>query len=245
MPSSTSGFTGTEIVSRVVEFIGNTKDTFRTYVEQTLPLAEYRYCKAHDWSFLHKQNLSLTVVSGTNTYALSPTNLGGYTMNAKDVETIFDPAVGKAGVLDEKTVKELRRLDPEVDDGGATQRIRFWAPVNKTDLMVWPPNFETTTLKVDGKISPTPLLTLSNYPTIPFENQEAFIEYVIAVALKHENDDRFAEQRDYVIGLIREDIADDMKNLGGTSDPRIRSMGEAAVDGVGGADSAWISYLFR
>jgi len=241
MPSSSTGFAGTEIVNRVVEFIGNTKTTFQTYVEQTLPLAEFRFCKIHDWSFLHKQNLSLTVTSGTNVYTLNTASIG-FEMTAKDVETIFDPAQGR--VLAKKTLKELRRLDPEVDDGSSSADIQYWAPVNDNQIMVWPKTFRTTTLKVDGKISPTPLLTLSNYPTIPFRYQEGFIEYIIAIALQHENDDRFESQKNYAISLIQQDMQDDLTSGGNTEAPRMRSMNEAAVDGVGGSDNAWIASLF-
>lgn len=243
MPSNTLGFTGQEIVSRVVSYVGNTKLDFQTYVEQTLPLAEFRFAKAHDWRFLHKQNLPLAVTNGTSVYTLNTGNIG-YNMAAEDVENIWDDTNGR--LLFKTTLKDLRRVDPKHDDGTATDEIVMWAPVNDNDIEVYPPIFESVTLRVDGKITPNALSTLSNYPTVPYKYQEAFIEYVIALALDRENDDRASSKKAEAIELIKMDIRNDMSSLGDTENPRLRFPWEAWNDGIGGnPEQAWLNYLFR
>lgn len=234
MPSSSTGFTGTEIVTRVVNYVGNTTTTFQTFIEQSLPLAEFRFCKAHPWRFLWKQNLPLACTSGTNTYSLNSGTVGFY-MSAEDVETIYDPTNGR--VLAKTTLKDLRRLDPEVDDGSAADELTHWAPISDNEIMVYPKTFTNVTLRVDGKITPTALTTLSNYPTIPYRYQESFIEYVIAVALDRENDDRAAGKKAEALALIMEDVKNDVRSQGDVDHARIRHWSEANVDGVGGADS--------
>lgn len=243
MPSNTLGFSGTEIVNRVKSFVGNNKTDFQTFVEQTLPLAEFRFCKVHPWRFLYKTNLSLTVVSGTNEYDLTTGSIGYY-MSAEDVETIYDETNGV--VLKKTTVKDLRRMDPKSDDGSSSDRITHWAPLSDNRIMVYPKTFGVTTLKIDGKITPGALSTLSNYPTIPYRYQESFIEYVTAVALDKENDDRAQAKKAEASSMILEDIRDDLRSQGDVNEPRIRSMREAGFDGVGGADltSLYLDSLF-
>lgn len=245
MPSSSLGFSGNEIVARVVEYIGNTKSTFQTYVEQTLPLAEFRFCKMHNWRFLYKQNLSLTVVSGTAEYTLDSGTIGYY-MAAEDVHTVYDQTQGI--ILDKKDLKEIRRLDPKSDGGTSNSDLEYWVPTSDNKILVWPSDeFRTTTLKLDGWITPSALTTLSNYPTIPFKYQESFIEYVMSLALDHENDDRADTKKSNAIQLMTADIRHDMAQRGDTDQARVRSMAEAAVDGIGGADSVqmWLNWLYR
>lgn len=224
--------------------MGNTTTAFQTYVEQTLPLAEFKFCKAHDWRFLYKQNLSLTVASGTQTYSLT-TGTIGYYMAADDVQSIWDQTNGR--VLKKVTLKDLRRLDPKLDNGSANDQIDMWAPVGDNEILVHPKIFSNTTLKIDGKITPAALTTLSNYPTIPYRYQESFIEYVIAMALDRESDDRAQVKKQEATSMIVADIRHDLAQLGDTEHPRIRHIFESDVDGVGGADLErfYINWLFR
>lgn len=233
MPSSTSGFTGSEIVSRVISYVGNNTSAFQTYVEQTLPLAEFRFCKTHPWRFLYKQNLSLSCTSGTNEYSLASGTIGYY-MAAEDVHNVVDATNGR--VLKKVDLKDLRRLDPKTNDGSATDELTHWAPVSDNTIMVYPKTFANVTLKIDGWITPSALTTLSNYPTIPYRYQESFIEYVIAMALDRENDDRAATKKSEAMQLIMADVRDDLAGRGDVDHPRFRSWNESNVDGVGGAD---------
>ncbi len=229
MPNADSGFTGTEIVNYVKSWIGNESSAFQTFVEQSLPLAEMRFCKAHNWPFLHKSNLSLTVVSGTSEYALTTGTLGFY-MSAEDVKSIYSAANGI--YLKKVTLDEIRRFDPSADDGNSSAKLTHWAPTGDNRIVVYPPIFSDTTLKVDGKIRPGALHTLANYPTIPYHYQEAFMQYVIALALDRENDDRATNMKQVALGLIKQDIQDANSGLGNVMEPRIRSMAEQRLDGA-------------
>lgn len=244
MPSSTSGFTGTEIVSHVVNYIGNESSDFSTLVGNLLPMAEFRYCKMHDWKFLQQNNLSLTVATGTNEYSLT-TGTIGYYMQADDVKSIYSVANGI--YLQKATLEEIRRMDVKQDDGTSSSKLMMWAPAGDNKIVVHPKTFSDTTLKIDGKITPSALLTLSNYPTVPFRYQEGFIKYVIAQALERENDARADVVKQEALLLIRQDIQDDMAGNGSGADaPRIKHWWEAGQDGVGGdLEPFWISSLFR
>jgi hypothetical protein len=230
MPNATSGFTAQEIIDRVSSFIGNDSEDFITYVQNSLPLAEFRWCKAHDWSFLRKIGLPLAVSNGTSEYNLSSATIGFY-MSAEDVETIFSPT--GSTVLKRTNLAQIRRADPEGDDGSTATHPQAWAPAGDNRIVIWPPQFQSQTLYVDGKISPSPLLTLSNYPTVPFRYQDSFIEYVTALALDRESDDRASQKKVEVLSLIQQDIRDDLRQLSNTDYPRIMHWQEAALDGAG------------
>lgn len=234
MPHVDTGFTGAEIRDYIVNFIGNDDSEFKTFVEQTLPLAEFRFAKIHTWKWLNKVNLSLTVVSGTNEYTLNSSSIGFY-MRASNVRNIFNQTEGI--YLKKTTLEKIRRGDPKTDDGSATSNITHWAPIGTNRIMVYPKTFEDTTLKIDGLISPPALHTMSNYPTVPYEYQQTFIDYVLSVCLFRENDDRFQAHRREVEAQIRQDIGADVDDIGDAADePRMKSQYEAEADGRGGED---------
>ena len=223
MPSSTSGWSGDEIISYVQGYIGNSDSEFQSYLATSLALAEFRYCKEHDWDFLNKQNLSLTVVSGTDEYTLSVANLGFY-MKSSDIKRIYSVAHNR--YLKKVTLDEIRLLDPDKNDGSTAAEIEFWAPIGDNKIVVWPPQFSDTTLKVDGKVTPTALTTTSNYPTIPIHYQDSFIAFVLAMALERENDDRAAQKMTQAMMLIEKDKQADQATLSNSGQPRFRSMFE-------------------
>jgi hypothetical protein len=229
MPSDTLGFTGTELVSFMQSYTGNSSSDFQSFATLLLPLAEQRFCKAHDWSFLNKRNLSLTVASGTYEYDLSVATVGYY-MPAADVRTVFCPASGI--YLKKCDLEDIRRMDPDVNDGNTSAHLTHWAPVGDNTIMVYPPIFADTTLKIDGKISPSALSTLSNYPTIPYRYQDAFIEYLLSLCLDRENDDRANGKKQVFAGLLKQDIASDVGSISDAQDPRVRSLLEQRRDGV-------------
>jgi len=243
MPNSLKGFSTAEIVARVQAYIGNNSADFTTYLQETLPLAELRFCKMHDWTFLRKTNLSLSIINGTSEYELSVANIGHY-MAAEDVETIFHPASGV--VLKRLDLNQIRRLDPEDDDGSSSDDPLYWAPVGDSRIMLWPPSLAAGTLKIDGKITPPVITAVSSsiYPTIIPRYQESFIEYVMAMALDHENDDRASGKKNEAMALMRADIQDDMRGLSQVENARIRSMFEASIDGSGESLDAYYRWLF-
>lgn len=226
MITNAGGFTYQEIIDRVVTYIGNTSAEFSTYLEESISLTEFAFCKAHDWSFLRKQGLSLSVVNGTAEYDLNVANIGFY-MPASNVETITSPASGV--VLQKMELNQVRRADPETDDGSSTDYPQVWSPgASETKIVLWPPTFQNDTLKIDGKISPTIPSALSERPTIPFRYQESYIQLLMATALDRENDDRAPLKKQEAVALIRFDIQDDLRNLGNTDNARIKHWTEAA-----------------
>ena len=226
--SQTAGYTGNDVVSRVVNYIGNNSSSFETYVRQAVPLAVFRFCKMHDWSFLRKSGLTLSTVADQAEYDLSVANIG-FLMAATDVETIRAEADGV--VLKRIDLNQIRRLDAENNDGSENDTPSHWAVAGDNTIRIWPPSVKVMDLKIDGKITPTFDTTI-----IPYKYQESFIEYVIALALDRENDDRAAGKKQEAMALIRTDILDDMRNLGETENPRIKSMLEIKFDSFSGDD---------
>ena len=231
MPTNPTGFTGTEIVERVKNYVGNQTAGFQTYIQDSLALAEFRFCKIHDWKFLHQVGLSLVLTANTPDQILTTTAGFSNDMDAENIELIYDETNG--AVLKREELSQLRRFDAENDDGSATAHPQFWATTGQNSIRLWPPIFEAGTIKVDGKISPEPFLTMSSPPTIPYKYQESFIEYVTAMALSRENDDRARAKKQEAMALIRADIQDDLSQAGSTENPRIKSMREARFDGAG------------
>jgi len=224
------GLTYAEIVSHVAKYVGNQSADFLEYVRQTVLLAEQRYMKMHDWSFLRKTDLSLSVTSGTAEYNLTFSVSGkNYTMAANEVETIraeADNVVLKRVMLD-----EIRRLDPDNNDGSANDTPSYWAVAGQNRIRIWPPTTKNITLKIDGKVSPEQpdYNSFGNeYPAIPVKFQEGFIEYVKAMALDRENDQRALQKKQEAMTLILQDIQSDLE-----IDDRIRSMEEFRYDGIG------------
>lgn len=231
--NQTTGYTGNDIVSRVTNYVGNTSSTFRDYVRQAVPLAIFRFCKMHDWSFLRKTGLTLTTVTGQAEYDLSVANIG-FLMAASDVEVIRAEADGV--VMKRLELNQIRRFDAENADGSSNDTPSFWAVVGDNTIRIWPPTVKVMSLKIDGKITPTvpdPDSMTSALP-IPYKYQESLIEYVIALALDRENDDRAPVKKQEAMALIRSDILDDMRNLGEVENPRIKSLFESRFDGISG-----------
>lgn len=237
MPNASNGFTGTEIVDRIIKYIGNTSPDFKSYVQNTLPLAEYRFYKMHDWGFLHKAGLSLAITNGTSEYELSTANIG-FTMYSEDVETIYLESQGM--VLRRVDLNQIRRMDSDDDDGSTKAHPQVWAPIDDQRIKLWPPNFETDTLSIDGRVMEAQLNNLANYPLIPYKYQESFIEYVMGIALDRENDNRAPNKKAEAFELIKIDIKDDLRQLSNVDNPRLRHWREARFDGVGSSLDAYV-----
>lgn len=242
MPSSTNGLSGTEIIAHIQAYTGNTSANMTNFLTTALPLAEFRFCKAHDWAFLTKQNLSLTVSSGTAEYTLDSSSIGYY-MAAKDVKNIF--SVDGNCYLKKVELDEIRRFDPNQNDGSTIAYAQWWAPTGDNKILIYPQTFKDTALKIDGTITPTALLTLSNYPTIPFRYQDSFVEYMKAIALDRENDGRAIAQKQFSMELIKKDIQDDIGSDGDSSEPRIKAYNEQFLDGIGqNLDQLYTNWAF-
>ena len=231
--NQTTGYTGNDIVSRVTNYVGNTSSSFRDYVRQTVPLAIFRFCKMHDWSFLRKTGLTLNTVTGQAEYDLSVANIG-FLMASTDVEIIRAEVDGI--VMKRVDLGQIRRFDAENADGSSNDSPSYWAIVGDNTIRIWPPTVKAMALKIDGKITPTvpDPDTMTSAVPIPYKYQESLIEYVIALALDRENDDRAPIKKQEAMALIRADILDDMRNLGDTENPRIKSLMEARFDGING-----------
>lgn len=232
------GYDGTEIINRTVAFVGNKTEEFRDYVAKSLPFAIQRYAKMHDWSFLYKYNLELTITEGTSEYVLNVANIG-FKMSTDNVSKIYSETLSQ-----QVTKRDITRLRDDRSHynsaGAAANGPRFWAEIGDSRILLSPVLFETGTVQVDGKIDTTAFETAlatwnvtsapdafdGVYPEIPFKYQEAFIEYVISLALDREIDDRASQKKSLADALIRRDISDDTRRAGDELSLRFHGMKE-------------------
>lgn len=241
MPSATQGFTRDELVTHIQNYIGNTSTNFQTWFQDTIWLAQYRFCKAHDWKWLDRQDLRLNLTSGTRYYNLDSASVGYY-IRSEDIRRIWSEQSNQ--YVQPTTLDEIRRLDSNNSDGDGTSPIMYWAPAGgDNEIVVYPRAFVDTFVRVDGRITPTPVLTGGAYLTIPIYAQDTFIEYLKALALDRENDQRAPAQKSAAFALIKNDIQDDRANLGGNDNPRMRSLQETQSGTVGDAQQLY-NFLF-
>lgn len=216
-----NGFSYADIKNHIITYIGNNSTEFADYVDDLILMAEHRYLKMHDWSFTYKTGLSLAVNSSQNEYLLNSSTIGHF-MAATDVESIRSE-VDNVYLL-KIDLAQLRRLDAGMKYGSSLMPPIYWATAGDNKIHLWPSTMKTGVLKIDGKI--TPALDLTGSPTIPMRYQESFMEYIKALALDRENDDRASVKKAEALALVRQDIQDDMRNLGDAENPRIKSLNE-------------------
>jgi len=220
------GYDGTEIIDRVVAFVGNKSDEFRDYVAKSLPFAIQRYVKMHDWSFLFKYNLNLTITEGTNEYELNEANIG-FKMSTDNVSKIYSEDLNQQVI--KMDITRLRDKQSFYNSAGAPANgPENWAEIGDARIVLGPELFETGEVKIDGKVDTTafedasalwnvgtnPTAFDAVFPEIPYKYQEGFVEYVIALALDRENDDRAQVKRGEAQTLVRLDIQDDLRRSG-------------------------------
>jgi len=232
------GYDGTEIIDRTVAFVGNKTEEFRDYVAKSLPFAIQRYAKMHDWSFLFRYDLALSVTEGTTEYVLNVANIG-FKMSTDNISKIYSTDLNQ-----QVTKRDITRLRDDRSHynsaGAAASGPRFWAEIGDSTILLSPELFETQVLRVDGKIDTTAFETAvaawnvtsapgafdGVFPEIPFKYQEAFMEYVISLALDRENDDRADQKKAQALALVRRDISDDMRRAGDELSLRFHGMKE-------------------
>lgn len=232
------GYDGTEIIDRTVAFVGNKTDEFRDYVARSLPFAIQRYAKMHDWSFLFKYNLNLIITEGTNEYELNVANIG-FKMSTDNVSKIYSEDLSQQVIkMDITRLRDKRSFYNS--DGAAANGPENWAEIGDSRIVFGPELFETGEVKVDGKVDTTafeiasaawdvgtnPTAYDAVFPEIPFKYQEAFLEYVISLALDRENDDRASTKKQLVDALIKLDIQDDTRRAGDELSLRVHTLRE-------------------
>lgn len=220
------GYDGTEIIDRVVAFAGNKTDKFRDYVAKSLPFAIQRYVKMHDWSFLFKFDLTLTITEGTNEYDLNIANIG-FKMSTDNVSKIYSTVNNRQITkIDITRLRDERRFYN--GGGSAITAPEKWAEIGDSRIVLSPELFVDGTLQVDGKIDTTAFEDASAlwnigtnptaydgvFPEIPYKYQEGFVEYVTSLALDRENDDRTSVKKQLADSLIKLDIQDDTRRAG-------------------------------
>jgi len=115
-----------------------------------------------------------------------------------------------------------------------------WAAIGEQRILLYPTPYKPVTLRVDGKVLPTPLTDFTSTDpandtgarlSIPYQYQESFIAYVEALALDRENDDRAPGKKQEALYLIKQDIQSDDMRLGDNINPRVRHWFEQGNQG--------------
>lgn len=236
--NATQGFDGTEIIDRTVAFVGNTTDGFRSFVAKSLPFAIQRYTRFHPWSFLYKYNLPLAVTQGTNEYDLSVANIG-FKMDTDSVTAIYNSTDNlQIPKVDMNKFRSTPSLYNASGDPATAPKV--WAEIGSNRILLGPELFTSQTIRIDGYIQTSNFETAAAsydidsapdafdgiYPEIPYEYQEAFVEYVIALALDHEIDDRANVKKALVRDLVAKDIEYDLRRQGDQINLRFKTYQE-------------------
>lgn len=235
---TTYGFNAGQLKDRIENYIGKCSDEFYQYVEDSINLAQFRFCDLHDWEFLHQTGLTLSLVNGQDEYDLSVAAVG-YNIPATDVKSIYDATNNR--LLRKAELQTIRRFDPNENDGNDDADPTHWAPAGYQRIAIYPADFESVDVKLDAKVQPRPVTNFDPTAdpaadptarlTVPYRYQESFFEFVLAQVLDRENDDRATPKLQSARLMVREDIKADGRRNGDTTDPRIRHWREADLDG--------------
>lgn len=217
MPSNTLGWNRGEIVAKVLDTLGRTGDTtLQTRLKEDINLAILDYWKRFDWKWGRKNGvqdgLSLTLVGGTGVYTLNTAEIG-FEMRSTDIDKIYSVNAQYASILNKAELREIRLIDPQLQQ---TSFPDCYAIVDKNRIQLWPiPSTAVAgqILYIDGKVMPAFMSADANYPDIPIEYQDAFIQYLTILAYKRENDPRWKDMLADFEKLIREDKQADLAEI--------------------------------
>ena len=146
MSMNANGFSGTEIVQRVIDYVGDTSSTFENYMLDSLNLAQFKFCKAHDWDFLQRSDLLLACdgTGGPNNFDLAsitdPVSGNAVTIPTSSISMIHTVYPGV--VLRKISIQDLRRFDPQETNGTIVDTPTMWCPVSEKRFKIWPDNFD-------------------------------------------------------------------------------------------------------
>jgi hypothetical protein len=232
MPSNTLGWNRGEIVSKVLDTIGRTGDaTLQTRLREDINFAQLNFWKLFDWKFDRTSASAFgtpyfELVDNTIGYILDTTTTNGYEIRATDIDKIYilepnDADLNKkySRSLKKVELREIRNADPGATQYGVPE---VWAVAYHNAIEIWPyPNTAQGTpaeviglkLHIDAKVMPQFMDDDADYPDIPIEYQEAFIEYLTILAYKRENDPRWKDMLVDFENLAKKDKQADLAEV--------------------------------
>lgn len=217
MPSSIAGFTRGEIIAKVLDTLGRSGDiTLQTRLQEDINLAQLDFWKRFDWKFGRKNGvadgLAIQLIAGQGVYILDTPEIG-HEMRGTDVDKIYSIDPQYASVLTKVELREIRMTDPMLQQQAFPD---CYALIDKHRIQVWPIPSTTVNgqiLYVDGKVLPTFMEDDTDFPDIPIEYQDSFIQYLTVLAYKRENDPRWKELLMDFEKMIREDKQADLNEV--------------------------------
>ncbi len=217
MPSATQGWNRGEIVDKVLDTLGRTGDIeLETRLLEDINFAQLHFHKMLDWKYLRKNGvqdgLSLTLVAGQGVYTLNTAEIG-FEMRVTDVDKIYSVNPQYASVLTRVDQREIRLTDPQLQQ---TSFPDCYAAVDHNRIQVWPipsTSVNGQILYIDGKVQPAFMTLDADYPDIPIEYQEAFLQYLTILGYKRENDPRWKDLMAEFEKQLREDKQNDLREV--------------------------------
>jgi len=216
MPSNTLGWTRSEIISKVLDTVGRSGDiTLQTRLKEDINFALLQFWKHFKWRFGQKSGVDdsceLTLVAGQAIYTLNTTTIG-YEMRGRDIAKIYATNVSYARDLKRVSLRDIRIDNPSNDDTGFPE---VYAVVDHNRIVVHPIPDATANSKklyLDGKVMPTFMTLDADYPDIPIEYQETFIQYLLYKTLSRERDPAADKElliyKDMLKGDVQADLSD-------------------------------------
>lgn len=225
------GLNRDEIVASVLDTLGRTGDTvLQTRLNRDINFAQLKFWKLYDWKFAHKNGVTdvvkFTLQTGVTSYILDTATVG-YEIRNTDIEKLYiiDPAYSRT--IDKVSLRDIRMADPGRQSVGPPT---VYAPYKHNGLDIWP--IPTAALNgvdvyIDGKVMPAWIANSNDYPSVPIEYQETFIQYFLVRTLSRERDPRQKEEMLIFKDMLATDIECDLREL--ENNLHIR-LGNEAVD---------------
>lgn len=222
MPSSTLGWTRLEIITSVLDTIGRTGDaTLKAKLDNEINLYQLRFWKLYDWKFGHYDGADdgVTLVPAVSTIGVN-SNGAGFNLRTTDIEKVVlgDLTSRLTQTLTKMHQRDIIKLDPTIVAGTPTFGVpRAWYTVDDDRISLYPlPNatvIANCALYLYGRRMPTFMDADGDYPDIPIEYQETFIQYCVYRALNRERDPRSSEELILFEKMLKEDKQYDLEEL--------------------------------
>lgn len=216
MPDPILGFNRDEIISKVLDTAGRTGDAvLQARLQEDLNLHQLRYWKIQNWKWGSvngiDDDIGFDMVDGQDVYTLDTATINAE-MRVVDVDKIYIENKSFARVFSKSTLQELRVYNPSNDDVGTPF---LYAESDKNKVKIWPvPSSDEDGIRVflDGRRMPNFITQGDQYPDVPIESQESFIQYILYKTYVRLEDPRQEEALSEFQLMISEDKDFDLQN---------------------------------
>lgn len=226
------GLNRDEIVESILDTVGRPGDTtLQTRLNRDINFAQLAFWKLRDWKFAYKNgltdNVKFPLQAGVTSYVMNTATVG-FEIRNTDVDKIYiiDPAHQRT--LDKVSSRDIRAADPGRQSTGDPT---VYAPYKHNGIDVWPipdDSLAGVDVYIDAKVLPSWISLGSDYPSVPIEYQETFMQYFLYRTLSRERDPRQEKELIIFKDMLKTDTEHDLREI--ENNLHIR-LGDEYIDG--------------